>query len=386
MSRLACLLLLLPACGGGLPDAPDADVGEPADAAPPDAVPLPAEIDPTFGDHGFTIVGEDIGLTALTRDAQGRLLATGTHYNNSGVAFLTLCRFLGDGDPDPAWSDGSCPRFVTGGHGGVLVSTPGGVIVGGDAGGVPTLWRFDDAPAIDPSYAPASPASGFLTTLFADGDGVITTTGPTIQRLDADGNVVDSATTAADTIYEAERRPDGGLLVSWGNSVLAYDANLDGPVNHDLPGTPHDLAFLDDGSLLASGFGWLGKLLPDGSPDLGFGDGGVVNAPFQEGCAEPCEMWLRVVPLADGRIAVAGARSARRPGGSVYEPIVRVYSATGVLDTDFGYQGLLIVSPPGTYPDRFVVGAELDGTGLVVMARHLGENIGGELLARVLID
>lgn len=258
-------------------------------------------LDSTFGNAGVLFCEKDFPLSlssgpiapeyrsVTAMDAENRVLVCYSAENNSG---LVLTRFLPDGSPDPGFG----------------------------SGGVATL----DAGA--PLHC------GFL---LHQEDGKILAAG--IVRHDTVGvNLQD--------FFIARLLPDGSPDPGFGTQ---------GKVVIDLGMVEYTqgLALQTDGKVLLSGstgyYNWvightdvvLLRLLPDGSPDLAFGDTGKVltNLSWVDWDADEGG------PIAvqeDGRIVVA----AKNGPGYNYEGhfVLMCYEASGVLDSTFGTNGVSI--------------------------------------------
>jgi uncharacterized delta-60 repeat protein len=139
----------------------------------------------------------------------------------------------------------------------------------------------------------------------------------------------------------------------------------------DEPGAIHeqllDVEVLPDGKILGAGFrggssGFLlARLNPDGSPDLGFGPGGIRVEP--DTAAEGAPRGIEAIePRADGKVVATGL--SRGPGGVNAFGFAR-YLPSGALDPEFGSSGLRTVpiAPFGASealalaPDQKVVAA-----------------------------
>jgi len=79
----------------------------------------------------------------------------------------------------------------------------------------------------------------------------------------------------------------------------------------------------------------LARLEPDGSPDMSFGDAGIVTGAIGDGSANI------VIQQRDGKLVVAG-------GGSFYGPLVLWrFNSNGTFDRDFGNRGSVVLASVG---------------------------------------
>jgi uncharacterized delta-60 repeat protein len=130
------------------------------------------------------------------------------------------------------------------------------------------------------------------------------------------------------------------------------------------------LALQPDGKILVAGSGvTVGRLNVDGTPDRGFGDGGVVVANADTAFA-PVAMGLQP----DGRIVVGGTIAPPTSGGPTGVFALARYGPDGRVDSSFGTAGTVVTSFDTEYMDR---GAELDALavqpdGRIVAAGRVG--------------
>ena len=146
----------------------------------------------------------------------------------------------------------------------------------------------------------------------------------------------------------------------------------------------HDVAVLGDGKILGagrrgtgSGF-LLARLNPDGSPDAGFGSGGVAVEPDTKVAGAPREI-DGIEVRADGKIVAAGLGR----GASANAFAFARYLPGGTLDPSFGAGGLRTVeiAPAGgdaddiaLAPDGKVVAVGSNGAGGKAVVVRLTEN------------
>jgi hypothetical protein len=110
------------------------------------------------------------------------------------------------------------------------------------------------------------------------------------------------------------------------------------------------------------GDGWaefvISKFQPDGSPDPGFGVGGVVTHAF----TDPADQARDLAAFPDGRLVVVGGRAAA--------PFATMFEADGRLHTRFGDAGQLVIPLLNNYSARLVEVAVLDATHFVVQGQY----------------
>jgi uncharacterized delta-60 repeat protein len=289
--------------------------------------------DPSYGTDGLKIVPVPFAATALLPLPAGDFYLVGSELVGSERQ-LVLARVTATGDLDPAFGDGGFIRYpavadVQGGRyrihrfpdGALLILTTVRIGPGIEDMRVAVVRIAPDG-ALDLTYGSGGfalmGASGLLAAaaLHVEPDGraralfnasgaqpvgvvALTASGAIETGYGADGY----AWPAAPSGYQGQRllrRPDGGLLVVGADRLIALTAG--GAVDHsygdagtavltfDPAGgaTPRvlDAELLADGSMVATGMlfasgepnqGFVGRVLPDGTVDATFGDGGSVR-------------------------------------------------------------------------------------------------------------
>jgi uncharacterized delta-60 repeat protein len=355
--------------------------------------------DQTFGGGDGRVLTDFAGradaAAAVAVQADGKLVVAGTSGGDLAVA-----RYRPDGSPDPTFSgDG---RVVTdfGGavqatsvalqpDGKILVAGTAGVVrynaggsldtsFGGGDGRAGDGQRFSDVGVLpDGRIVAAEPnmlglvaftPAGAVDTSFGGGDGVVQTRSPS-------GGAVETGTSLAVL-------PDGRVLV--GGSVTAYNVffgNDDFAVARYTPDGVLDTSFAGGTGLFTHGFGdgldarydrvvdvavasdgrilllghssssgvyfepdiTLGRLLPDGTPDPGFGGGDGVLTVGLAGYSDAVPR--AIAPSQDGRILVAAAAAVPDPEPPPGSPLlVGRFNADGSVDPSFGAGGVAAVS------------------------------------------
>ena len=197
------------------------------------------------------------------------------------------------------------------GHGEALVIQPGGIVTAGwrttGSGNDFALTRHDAAGQLDHSFA----VDGIATTDLGGGD---------------------------DEAYDAALLPDGGV-VAVGRTDAAGFINLD--------------------------FGVV-RYGADGTPDAGFGGGGIVKTDLLGGGDQANAVTVQP----DGKIVAAGF--ATRNGIDGDFALVR-YNADGTLDTTFGGDGIVTTDLGTRSDDALAVVVQPDGR--LVVAGVAGEDV-----------
>lgn len=214
----------------------------------------------------------------------------------------------------------------------------------------------------------AAAQPGTLDTSFGDGGIVTTNVGASFYQVgrdvvtQPDGKVVVAAVleTASAEGRVLVRYLSGGTLdptFGDGGVVLLPPGDLDRSLA---------LALQPDGALIAAYSGppfTLARILPDGTLDASFGDGGVVYTILGENGGIASD--VAVQP--DGRILVVGRV---RGDGFRYAAVVR-YLPDGRLDLAFG-EGGVAAFPNAPFDDGVAATVALQNDGKIVLAGHTG--------------
>jgi uncharacterized delta-60 repeat protein len=383
----------------------------------PSAQAAPGDLDPSFGSGGLATADfggrGDFGL-AVALQPDGKIVSVGNSSTSSPFSLaFALSRHNPDGTLDPTFGNGGTvlTSFGTANSAGsdVAIQPDGRIVAVGFAGGDFGVARYLPDGALDTGFG----TGGLVTTDFggfdqANGvalqpDGKIVVVGPLqgavgVARYNPNGSldtafgtsgkVVTDATPSFDGAFDVAVAATGAIVVGGGTGlaplgtsdflILRYrpDGSLDpsfgtgGIVTTDFGGG--DIAFaigLAAGGKITTAGGTnvndagdfaVAQYNTDGSPDVGFGSGGVLTTDVTSGSHDTGN---GVVVLADGRVAVAGI-SGSAPGSTVFA-LVR-YSAAGAVDTTFGSGGRSTASFGNPVNNAFDVAAQPDGKFVVV--------------------
>jgi uncharacterized delta-60 repeat protein len=349
------------------------------------------DLDPTFGLGGKVVTSFDsvpaASCNAMALQPDGKIITAGWVYNVTGLLGWAVARHNSDGSLDPTFDfDGRVRTEFFGSNDSaeaVAVQQDGKVVVAGTVeNGLQRLFavaRYLPGGAPDPSFDGDGKVVGSFfgsakaISLQPDGKIVVAGSGYrsvgnpdiAILRYNADGTP-DSTFGTGGTVYtDVSGREDltAALLVLPGGKLLVVGTTTTNTTNHDFavvrynPDGSPDSTFGDggivthpftdvatsavlqpDGKIVVSGGLPPGgealsvfRLLPDGSLDPGFGDGGV------SGMAFPGfdEIAFTVAVQSDGKVVAAGTAH----GPAVYDFAVARLNPDGRPDQTFGPSG-----------------------------------------------
>jgi uncharacterized delta-60 repeat protein len=325
-------------------------------------------LDTSFGYGGRVYVPFVYGTADLANASvmqpDGKLVVTGRASSD-----VQLVRLLPDGQLDPGFGIDGVAGVDPGPYG---VATPHALALQPDGKLIAGGWVYTGPTEV--FMLVRFHANGALDTAFGTGGVATANVAGTVRAIvvQPDGKLVAAGSaglTTARDIALARFNADGSPDVSFGNGGIVLRAI--GPAD-DFASA---LAIQPDGRLVAAGHtddgGFvLVRLLADGSPDSTFGNAGTVITNFGVG---PRNGYARALTLqADGRLLAAGVRESGLPLD--LDVAVARYLPDGALDPSFGSGGQVITSVAGQSEEAYALALRADGT--ILAAGQCGE-IGG---------
>ncbi|MCC6282067.1 MAG: T9SS type A sorting domain-containing protein [Saprospiraceae bacterium] len=296
-------------------------------------------LDPTFGNDGFVITPSGMG-NDLVIQPDGKILVTGSLYDS--MDHLALIRHLSNGERDPSFGNNGIVLLPDQPYGAVgwqiALQSDGKILVAGGhgfSGPQPSdllLVRFVPEGQLDPSFGSNGIVSWdalgdreILRALVIQRDGKILVAGEALE------------TALGIRLFLVRFRSDGQLDTGFGNGgalLLDYGITI-------LYTT--GLGELNDGKLIlcasyvlpqeAVSDIFLMRFMPDGSPDLSFGNNGTLRHNFGY-----YQLTRPLLVQPDGKYLVL-----TNPEDLSQQFAVARFLPDGQADTDFGEQGLAIV-------------------------------------------
>ena len=310
------------------------------------------DLDPTFGTDGKMLTDFDPSTDiayAVAIQANGKLVVVGTTYQDNDFSNedFAVARYNPDGTLDKTFGAGGKVQTDFPGLAAVassVVIQPDGKIV--VAGGAFPLFTFlGDFKVVRYNL------NGSLDTSFGDG-GIVTTTFPEGSyafdvALQTDGKIIAAGTVfvafnpgeSSNTDFALARyNPDGTPDATFGNG---------GQVSTDFVGFEDDafsVLIQPDGKIVAVGSAndpatfydfAAARYLSNGTLDTTFGVAGKVHTDFGD---QNFDRARSAALQSDGRIVAAGFAISQN--GGVQNFAVARYDSSGVLDTNFGTDGM----------------------------------------------
>jgi uncharacterized delta-60 repeat protein len=353
------------------------------------SAPLSAgDLDPSFGGDGVVIT--DVGgygeaVLGLALQPDGRIVAVG--WANTRRPGSALVRYLPDGTPDPTFGSGGI--VVDHRKGGsdsaldVVLQTDGRIVTAGYAwvarrsrvASAFIVTRYLSDGTIDPSFG----VGGAATTEFEGYDRgayAIASALQTDGKIVVAGNVYKARAVA---VAVARYLPDGSPDPAFG---------VGGEATFPVVFSAADMALQPDGNIIVAGTTWrrrptlqgdlsLIRILPDGSLDTTFGDGGLAAADLGAN-----EAGYAVAIQPDGRILSAGVTVEDNVSSFAFAR----HLVDGDPDLTFGDSGVQSVSFDG---GAYVTAVAIDEDGRIVAVGIRVAGVGANddfALARLLSD
>lgn len=315
-------------------------------------------LDTTFGTGGITKI--DFGLheelNALTVDAAGRIVVVGTTTVNAPIGRGTdyaAARMLTDGTLDTSFA--TAGKFVH--HfnylveqaNAVAVDSVGRIIVAGNSNNDFGVFRLLDSGVVDTTFG----FSGFGRANFAGTDVAHAV------ALQSDGKIILAGTGYAGTTndFAVARFQSNGRLDT------SFNGNGKRTVNFRRFDVAYAVSIDAAGGILLAGASdsdvAIARLTSSGALDINFGatGGRIIDLGGTHDRANDMQL------QADGSILLIGDAGS---GGETHEAAVVRCSATGVLDTSFGTNGVFTADTQGDYNDATSAVFDADGRLLVL--------------------
>lgn len=344
----------------------------------------PAVIDASGSSALLTISAQDDAPMAGPLDLTLTATSTDASPPVTDSASIDLYVAGPPGTFDTSFSFDGVVRYFVGGEGesevptGLAIDSQGRLWVAGSSQGAmqPTegwILRFLEDGTVDSSFGTAGELRGFdrgepesvVSALALREDEVFvlaaganaTTTTRYIRALDSNGSVVDTFGIAGDaavpsTIRELVLRSSGFLayrgqppqmigLTSSGDLDASFQGPVATPTNFTAVTVDGEDRIVYGGNNPGGPF-TVGRLLPDGSVDTSFGDGGALTVPMPPDHSETLVSSIATFPD-HGGVVLAQAKSIPN---SAFTPILIRFGPDGTIDPSFGSGGVASVLGP----------------------------------------
>ena len=323
------------------------------------------DLDTSFGNGGKVVTNFSrlVNLAlAVAIQSDGKIVAAG-FTSDPGERDFALARYNTDGSLDTSFGSGG--KVTTDFFGNldeardVIVQSDGKIVLVGEAFLGPgdsdfALARYNTDGSLDTSFG----SSGKLTSRFFGSSSIATA-----AIFQSDGKIVVGGSGPVGFMV-VRYNSDGSLDTSFGSSGIASSSFL---------GAVFAMAMQNDGKIVVTGIGtsFVFSTLrynSDGSPDTGFGSGGIVNEGFSGGESIPFG-----VAIQNGdKIVVGGVTQTNTTGRDF--ALVR-YNNDGSLDTSFGNGGKVTTDFSNSQDMASAIAVQ--GDGKIVAAGTAEFNVGG---------
>lgn len=335
------------------------------------------QLDPTFGNGG--IVTTDFGTNndwgqAVAVQSDGKVILAGGLFNGVN-GDIGLARFRPEGTPDPTFggSSGMVITDLNGRHDSVnaMVIQPDGRII---IAGASYSQAANEQDFMVLRYNP----DGTLDTTFSDDGWTLTDMGANFDNafdviLQPDGKII--------VVGVAEHNGQADFAVARYQPDGALDTTFDsdGKVTTDL-GSSSDWAFgaglQSDGKIVVSGMYYNGndfdfasvRYETSGTLDTSYDNDGIITTDINQVHNRGFDMLVQD----DGKIVVAGYSHITADSDGIFT--LARYNTDGVLDQDFGTNGI-VLTPIGSADVANAVAQQTDGKLILVGDSWNGTNI-----------
>ena len=358
-----------------------------------DAYNADGSVDQHFGNHGVAQTPSPVSDFTLNDRVMiapnGDLLAVNEQIDfSAGASRLAVARLTPSGTLDTSFGFSGIsqtPSFYgLAGVNGAVMQPDGRLVVFGDDGSdvnhldnaalqLPILARFTTTGRLDDSFGFAGTVetpngiSGVVDAIAVQSNGKIIVAGS-----EASPDPSREPTDAAIACYNPDGTLDTGFGVN-GRAIIHIGNNANFSA----------LAIEANGDIVVGGYGQvasqtefaLARYLPDGKPDLSFGNQGLALTGFGSPYAQECNS---VAVQSNGDIVAAGETT--NSFGDPMKMAVARYLPTGKLDTTFGVGGEALLTPGGKASGANCV--VVDPSGRIVLGGSIGGNLGLARLTR----
>ena len=294
------------------------------------------DFDPSFGTDGRSILPDSLATaSAITTQTDGKLVVAGTGGTSTdGTSLLRVWRTDASGQPDSAFGQQGVALIPFPNFGlvkGVAIGPDGKIVVVGTAskpagGNEFALLRLNADGSLDTGFG----NNGLVTTSFSPGDDR-----PSALFVESDDSIfvagtVDTASDATEPFAFTHYEPDGSVDIGFGNGGAQVIPAVGGPAGAVLQQPDGKWLVIAGGGYDANSGGYLPgfavRLNSDFTPDPTFGTAGIATLTWSE-------FYFSAVVQPDGKILIGGGEATNG-----LATLGRL-NPNGSLDTTFGSGG-----------------------------------------------
>jgi uncharacterized delta-60 repeat protein len=352
------------------------------------------DLDPAFGSGGIAVVtfGAPGWVYDLAIDTGGKIVLAGRVDGGDATdANFAAVRLTREGSPDPTFGSGGRVEIPMGPGAAydeansVLVQSDGRIVIAGLSDVTEenrdfALVRLEDDGSPDPTFG----SGGKVFVGFDLGLTNLDEAHAAVQQADGKLVVAGSAEVEGQNYDFAVARLDahGGLDASFGDSGrLTFHFHDEAP-NFD---SASSVAIDTAGRILVAGYSRKGsgydddfaiaRLMPDGTFDPTFGDGGRAMAAFDLG-GDSADDLAETVLAPDGSIYLVGLADIGSTHGTRYVCAAAKLKSDGSLDPSWASGGKFAMQfVPGDDNSEYCQGAALQPDGKLVLAGSVADDV-----------
>ncbi|HJT99168.1 MAG TPA: delta-60 repeat domain-containing protein [Rhodanobacteraceae bacterium] len=350
------------------------------------------DLDPSFGSGGTTAVGFGaIGwVYGLAIDANGKIVLGGRVDGGATLADFAAVRLTSDGLPDATFGSGGRVVIPMGAGeaydeaNSVLVQTDGRIVIAGLSDVAAddrdfALLRLDDDGTPDPTFGD----HGRVFVRFDLGSDKVDEAHAAVQqadgrlvvagRADVEGQHADFALARLDAhgALDPDFGDAGRLTFHFHDAAPNYDSAssvaIDAAGRILVAGVSRKDSGYDDDFAIA-------RLLPDGTFDPSFGDGGRAIVAFDLG-GDLSDEVAETIVAPDGSIYLVGVADAGSAHGTSYRCAAAKLKADGTLDASWASGGKFAQELISGDDSEYCEGAALQPDGKLVLAGSVADDV-----------
>lgn len=314
-------------------------------------------LDPSFGTGGIMISANQIHLTDLVIQPDGKILTAATTSILGTTFDFAVVRYESDGSLDASFGSNGYAANGSGHAQDLILDADGSIVLLGYLpvfrnGSDYLAARFSSDGSIDNGFG----IGGRVQTSFTSG--MNSSDNAYAGAMQTDGKIVVTGAAGGFSPAMIRYMPDGTVDMTFGSNGTVFTPGF-GAVTREM------LIQADGKIVVAGGPFVVGRYNPDGTADQNFGSGGRVAGGFGAGNGNAQAITL----AADGKLLVAGSVYFNGSGNSAF--VLGRYDKNGSPDQKFGNGGFVITEFTGALDEARAVAVQSDGN--IITAGYAAE-------------